>query len=250
MLRRSIWIPLIAIVVTLNGCTGAPTAGGVAPEPRPTSAPELENGTVVDGIRLGDPIDCVGPDCNTRLELATAEAISRHGLAPSAIGAAHFFLPYIPPGATLGGGGDIIVVLDLDDGSLAGIYTSCFRTCFVVDAQPVAPLTLGGANDHGPLVDPLVAAPVDCSTPDYPTCNDALQVAIATTTKNGFITPGTIADTHYYISYIPPGSPEAAALKAEYLVNFYIAGEHGTLAESAIGVDCGSGQCQSVTPPK
>jgi hypothetical protein len=249
-MRNSILVSLIAMTLTLIGCTRMPTAGGVAPEtssPAPTQQ-VLENGTVVDGIRLGTATDCAGPDCETRLKLATADAMSRHDLAPSAIGPAHFYLPYVPPGATLGSGGGYIVVLDLDDGSRAAVYTFCFTTCGVV-TQPLAPLTLEGSGDHGPLVDPVVEARLDCSSPDHPSCDEAVQVAIAAATTNGFIAPTTIADTHYYVVYVTPGSPEAAAFKAEYIVHFYIAGDHDNLAESAIGVYCGSGPCETVSLP-
>ncbi len=194
--------------------------------------------------------ECGGPECETRLKLATAEAISRHGLAPSAIGAAHFYMPYIPPGATLGSGGGLIVVFDVDDGSRAAIYTFCFDSCSVVDAQPVPPLALPSAADHGPQVDPFVQAPIACSSPDHPRCNEAAQVAIAAATTSGFIAPATIAKTHYYITYIPPGSPEAAVTKAEYMVSLYIAGEHDNLADTVIGVYCGSGPCNTLSSPQ
>jgi hypothetical protein len=250
MMRTRILVPLIALTFTLSGCIGTPTAGVVAPEASaPTTTQQvLDNGTVVDGIRLGTATDCAGPDCETRLKLATADAMSRHDLAASAIGPAHFYLPYVPPGATLGSGGGYIVVLDLDDGSRAAVYTFCFTTCGVV-TQSLAPLNLAGSGDHGPLVDPLVEARLDCSSPEHPSCNDAVQVAIATATTNGFIAPATIADTHYYVDYVTPGSPEAAAFEAEYIVHLYIAGDHDNLAESAIGVYCGSGPCQTVSLP-
>jgi hypothetical protein len=96
----------------------------------------------------------------------------------------------------------------------------------------------------------LVETPLDCSSPDYPTCNEAVQVAITTATTNGFIARATITDTHYYVVYVTPGSPEAAAFKADYIVHLYIAGDHDNLAESAIGVYCGSGPCQTVSLPK
>lgn len=251
-MRTTFMFSLMALLLTLIGCTRAPTAGGVAPTASSASAGAqnvLGNGTVVDDIRLGIATDCAGPDCATRVTLAKAAAIARHGLAPTAIGAAQFYMPYVAPGAALGSGGGLIVVFDLDDGSRSAVDTFCFTTCHVVDTQPVAPLTLPGPEDHGPLVDPLVEAPNDCSSPDHPTCNEALQVAIATATKNGFIAPATMAETHYYITYVIPCSPEAAASEAEYIVNLYIAGEHDTLGELAIGVYCGSGPCHPVSPP-
>lgn len=256
-MRTSILIASMALTLAITGCTSIPTRESVAPAasadssaPSAASQQVLENGTVVDDIRLGMATECGGPDCATRMKLATAEAISRHGLASSAIGAAHFYMPYIPPGTTLGTGGGLIVVFEIDDGSQAAIYTFCFDSCFVVNAQPVPPLTLPSPEDHGPLVDPLVEAPRDCSTPDHPACNGALRVAIDEATTNGFISPATIADTHYYIDYIAAGSPEAAAFKAEYIVHLYIPGDHDNLAETAIGVFCGSGPCQTVSLPK
>jgi hypothetical protein len=75
-----------------------------------------------------------------------------------------------------------------------------------------------------------------------------VRVAIDTATSNGFLTPGTIDDAHYYVTYVTPDSPEAGASKAEYIVHIYIAGEHETLAETAIGVRCGAGPCQAVSP--
>jgi hypothetical protein len=227
-------------------------AEGVAPSasgPSEAAQHELENGTVIDEIRLGTATDCAGPDCETRLKLATAEVTSRRGLAPSAIGAAQFYLPYVAPGAVLGSGGDLIVVFDLDDGSRSAVDTFCFTTCYVVDAQPVPPLTLPSPDDHGPMVDPLVEAPIDCSSPDHLTCNEAVQVAIATATKSGFIAPATMAQTHYYIRHVTPGSPESAAWDVEYIVNLYVAGEHDNLAEEVVGVTCGSDPCHAVSPP-
>jgi hypothetical protein len=253
MLLRSSLIRVMVLALTLTGCTSAPATGGVAPADSASSAATqeevLENGTVVDGVRLGVATDCAGPDCDTRLKLATAEVIARHGLVPGAIGEAQFYMPYIPPGATLGSGGGSIVVFDLDDGSRAAVYTFCFDSCSV-RTPTLAPLTLPPPDDHGPLVDPLVKAPIDCSSPDHPTCDEAMQVAIATATNSGFIAPATIADTHYYITYITPGSPEAAAFNVEYIVHLYVAGDHDNLAETAIGVYCGSEPCQAVSLPE
>jgi hypothetical protein len=257
MSRTRILIPLMALTLTLTGCTRAPTAGGVAPAASAASATTagsaaaqqvLENGTVIDDTLLGLATNCGGPDCDTRVKLATAEAIKRHGHTP--VGAAQFYMPYIPPGATLGSAGGLIVVFDLDDGSQAAVHTFCFDTCFVVNPQPGPPLTLPSPDDHGPLVDPSVKAPLDCSSPDHPTCNEAVQVAIAAATTNGFIAPATITATHYYIVYVTPGSPEATTFKVEYLINLYVAGDHDNLAESVIGVYCGSGPCHAVALPK
>lgn len=244
------FFPLLAVALVLGACSRAPTAEGVASPTSDASAAAqhvLENGTVVDGIRVGIATDCVGPDCDTRLKLATAAAIARHGLAPTALGAPQFYMPYITPGATLGSGGGAIVVFDLGDGSQVAVYTYCMDTCFVASPQPVRPPTLESPGDHGPLVDPLVEAPVDCSSADHPTCDDALQVAISTATKNGFIVPATMAKTHYYVTNVIPGSPEASASGAEYIVHFYIAGDHDNLAELAIGVSCGSGPCRAAS---
>jgi hypothetical protein len=243
---------LLLSLLPLTGCSSAPTPEHVVPGA--TGAPAasrdaLENGTVVDDIRLGIATDCAGPDCEARLKLATAEVIARHSVAPGAIGAAQFFVPYIPPGATLGSGGGLIVVFDLADGSRSAVYTFCFTTCAVVGPQPVAPLTLPSPEDHGPLVDPLVSAPTECSSPDHPTCNEALRVAIATATRIGFIAPATVEEMHYYISHITPGSPESAIWDVEYIVNFYVPSEHDTLAEQVVGVTCGSGSCHAVPPP-
>jgi hypothetical protein len=197
----------------------------------------------------GSPPIALGPIAKTRLKLATAEVISRHGVAPSAISAAQFFVPYVPPGATLGSGGGLIVVFDLADGSRSAVHTFCFTTCVVVGPQPVAPLTLPSPEDHGPMVDPLVSAPTQCSSPDHPTCDEAVQVAIATATESGFISPATMAETHYYIRSVIPGSPGSRGWDVEYIVNLYIAGEHDNLAEEVVGVTCGSGPCHAVSPP-
>ncbi len=259
MRRHSMLIPLVALTLTLTGCSSLATPGEAAPrtsEPAASTAAAptqqvLANGTVVDNIRLGIAVDCelvAGSECTTALNLATTEAAARHNLALTSIGAPHFYLPYSPPGAVLGGGSGYIVVLDLADGSQAAVYVYCFDRCQVIPPQPVRPMTLPSPDDHGPMVDPLVKAPSDCASPGHATCNEALQVAIATATNNGFLAPARIADAHYYIVYVSPGSPEAAASKAEYIVDFYIAGASDTLAETAIGVFCGSGPCQAVSP--
>lgn len=249
MSRGSVLNSLVVFTLsaTLIGCSRAETPAGAVPQA--TEGPQtLANGTVVDNIRVGTSIECApDPDCTTRVTLARAAAIERHGLAPNAIGAAHFFMPYIPPGATLGAGGSKIVVFDLDDGSQAAVNTFCMDTCYVVSPQPVQPLTLEGTSDHGPLVDPLVEAPRDCASADHPTCDEAVQVALDSATTNGFLAPDTKAEAHYYVIYIAPDSPEAAASKSEYIVDIYIAGEHDVLAETAIGVYCGSGTCQVVS---
>jgi hypothetical protein len=251
-MRISLRFALLVSLLALTGCSSAPMPERVAPVASgATSGPQsaLENGAVVDEIRLGIATDCAGSDCDTRLRLATAEVISKRGLAPSAIGPAEFYLPYVAPGATLGSGGGLILVFDVDEGSPAAVYTFCFTTCEIVDPQPASPMTLPSGVDHGPMVDPQVAAPVDCSSPDHPTCNEALRVAIATATEGGFIAPATVEEMHYYISYITPGSPESAVWDVEYIVNLYVPGEHDNLAEQVVGVTCGSGSCHSVPPP-
>jgi hypothetical protein len=246
-------ILVLALSLMLAGCSprlaipeeAAPAATETSPAV--THATPLANGTVVDGIRVGNSTECApDPDCPTRLALARAAAIERHHLAPSAIGPAHFYIPYIPPGATLGSGGGLIVVFDLEDGSQAAVHTHCFDGCIVVGLQPVQPLTLEEPNDHGPLVDPLVQNPSQCSSAEHPTCDEAVQVAIDTASANGFLTAANIVEAHYYVINVSPGSAEAAATKAEYIVDIYIAGAHGPLAETAIGVYCGSDPCQVV----
>jgi hypothetical protein len=242
------WLVMFALTLMLIGCSLLETLERAAPE---GSVPQngLSNGTVVDGIRVGNAIDCnADPDCATRVTLAKAAVIERHRLASAALGAANFYMPYIPPGATRGGGGGAIVVFDLEDGSQAAVYTYCMDGCFVVPPQPVVPLTPENPVDHGPLVDPLVLAPRDCGSSDNPTCNEAVQLAIDTATANGFLVPDTIADAHYYVINVTPGTPEAAASRAEYIVDVYIAGAHDVLAETAIGVYCGSGPCHVVSP--
>jgi hypothetical protein len=252
-------IPVVALALMLTGCSSLATTGGAAPrteEPGASAAPAagqqvLPNGTVVDNIRLGVAVDCglvAGSECTTALNLATTEAAARHNLASTSIGAAHFYLPYSPPGAVLGGGSGYVVVLDLADGSQAAVYVYCLDKCQVIPPQPVRPMTLASPDDHGPTVDPMVNAPVDCASPDHATCNEALQVAFATATSNGFLAPATIANAHYYITYVIPGSPEAASSKAEYIVHFYVAGASDTLAETSVGVSCQAGPCQAVSP--
>ena len=258
-MRRSPLCPLVALALSLMlvGCSRLPTAGEPSAE-MTQPGQVLANGTVVDDIRVGVPIECptTDPECETRLTLAKEAAVARHGLAPTAIGAARFYMTYLPPGAAYGSGAGAIVVLDLEDGSRAAVHTVCFDGCFVVEPQPVQPQTLEPAVDHGPQVDPFVEAPVDCASADRPTCNEAIKVAIATASEHGFLAPDTIADAHYCVTFLPPDSPEAAATKAEYIVDIYIAGDHDLLAETAIAVYCGSGPCQVVsstdrsTPPE
>lgn len=251
-MAKALLFALLLSLLALTGCSSPPMPEPVAPvasgaPPGPQRA--LENGTVVDEVRLGIATDCTGPDCETRLQLAKAEVIAKRGLAPSAVGAAEFYLPYVAPGATLGSGGGLILVFDIDDGSRGAAYTFCFTTCEIVNPQPASPMTLPTGVDHGPMVDPLVEAPVDCSSPDHPTCNEALRVAIATATQSGFIAPANVEEMHYYISYITPGSAESAARDVEYVVNLYVPGEHDNLAERVVGVTCGSVSCHAVSPP-
>lgn len=249
-LRRSVVRSLLVLALSLIliGCSRLPAAGEASPE---TTLPRqvLANGSVVDDIRVGIPIECpaTDPECETRLTLAKEATIARHGIAPTAIGAAHFYMTYLAPGAAYGSGSDAIVVFDLDDGSQAAIQTVCFDGCFVVEPQPLRPPTLEPAIDHGPLVDPFVEAPVDCASADHPTCNEAIKVAIASANEHDFLAPETVADDHYYVIFLPPDSPEAAATKAEYIVDIYVAGDHDLLAETAIAVYCGSGPCQVVS---
>jgi hypothetical protein len=248
MLRRWVLrsVVVLALSLPLIGCSMLAALVGAVPqvtEPQQT----LANGTVVDNIRVGNAADCAtDPDCATRIELAKDAVIERHGVPPSAIGAVQFYRPYLPPGAARGTGGFKIVVFDLEDGSQAAVNTFCMDSCSVVPRQPVQPLTLEGSGDHGPLVDPKVEAPLTCSSADHPACDEAVQVAIDRARAIDFVTSETIAKAHYYVIYVAPGTPEAAISKAEYIVDIYIAGEHDVLAETAIGVYCGSGPCQVV----
>jgi hypothetical protein len=236
---------LLALSLAAIACS---TPAAASPRPSGTQT-GLANGAVVDGIQVGEPIDCPvsQPDCETRLTMATAAAIARHDLAPTAIGRARFYLPYLQPGAAYGTGGGAIVVFDLQDGSQAAVHTFCFDGCSVVGVQPVAPESLAPVVDHGPLVDPFVSKPADCQSDAQPMCNQAFEVAIAAATKRGILTAATIADAHYYVTFYAAGSPEATALKAEYLVDVYVAGPHGPTAEVGIAVSCTSGSCRAVS---
>jgi hypothetical protein len=158
-------IPLVALTLVLTGCSSLATPGGAAPrtsEPAASAAPAaaqqvLANGTVVDNIRLGVAVDCklvAGSECTTALNLATTEAAGRHNLPLTSIGAPHFYLPYSPPGAALGGGGGYIVVLDLADGSQAAVYVYCFDRCQVIPPQPVRPMTLPSPGGYDTLIWP------------------------------------------------------------------------------------------------
>lgn len=239
----------LGMLTALVGCSVAATSNpskASEGESVSVSAASLSDGSVVDGIRVGEPIDCVGPDCAIRIELAEEAAMSRHGVPSSALGAPNFYLPHIPAGAALGTGGGSIVVFDVDDGSMVAVHTYCFSDCFVVEVQPVPSLKAGVGNDHGPLVDPLVDSPVGCSTTEQPACDEAVQVAIAAATRDGFLAKGDDRTTHYYVTYFAPDSSEAEALQAEYLVNFYVAGDHGPIHETAIAVDCSAGSCVRV----
>jgi hypothetical protein len=132
---------VVLALLILVGCSWLPAAGEASPGATQIGQ-VLANGSVVDDIRVGVPIECPAtrPECETRLALAKEAAISRHAIAPTAIGAAHFYLTYLAPGAAYGSGGGAIVVFDLDDGSQAAVHTVCFDSCFVVDPQPVRPL--------------------------------------------------------------------------------------------------------------
>jgi hypothetical protein len=249
MSRRSILhsLTVLGLSLALIGCSRLETSAGATPQ---AAEPEqvLANGTVVDDIRVGLATECVtDPDCEKRLTLAKDAAIERHGLAPSAIGEARFYWPYLPPGAARGSGGFRIVVFDLDDGSQAAVTTFCMHDCIVMDPQPVQPPTLEGTSDHGPLVDPLVETPPDCASADHPSCNEAVKVAIENATATGFLSADLIADAHYYVTLVPPDVPVSAASKVEYIVDIYIAGPQDVLGETAIGVYCGSEPCQVVT---
>ena len=236
---------VLALSFALIGCSGVPTAPD-APRASTGRGDGLANGSVVDNIRLGNPIDCpnIDPECETRLTLAKKAAIERHGIDASAIGEAHYYLTYLPPGAAYGSSGGMVVVFDLADGSQAAVQTVCFHGCYVVDPQPVAPRELPPVADHGPLVDPLVEKPADCASADHPTCDEAVAAAIAAATKIGFLAPPTSADTHYHVTFTP--AAQVPQIQAEYVVDMYVAGPHDVLAEMAFGVSCDSGPCQVV----
>jgi len=246
-------IPQLRKIVASAGLALLVAGCGSAASPSPSSAPlasgVLANGSIVDGIRVGEPIDCPVsvPDCETRLTMATDAVIARHSVAPSAIGHVQFYLPYLQPGATYGSGGGAIVVFDLQDGSQAAVHTFCMDSCLVVGAQPVAPESLPPAVDHGPLVDPFVKNPVACRSDGEPACDEAVTVAIEAATAAGVLTADTISDAHYYVTYYPAGSPEATALKAQYLVDIYVASPQGSTAEVGIAVSCASGSCDAVS---
>jgi hypothetical protein len=234
-------------------CAGSPPGAGSQPESTGAAGLAQEGdtlaaGEIVDAIRVGSAMDCLGPDCAERLSLAKDAAIKRHSLTPAALGPASFYQPYLPPGGGYGSGGGMSVVFDLQDGSRAAVETFCFDTCFVVDPQPVAPVALPTVEDHGPLVDPVVASPIDCASAKLPMCNEAVAVAIETATSDGLIKAATISDTHYYTRPVDPGSPEAEA-GADYVVTVYGAGDHEVVEERAIPVSCASGRCVALSLP-
>lgn len=235
-----------ALALILAACSGPSNAGSAAPAGQ--SPGTLAIGTVVDDIRVGEAFECgsANPECDVRLRLAREAAIQRHGLTPDAIGAARFYLTYLPPGAAYGSGSNAIVVFDVDDGSQVAVETSCFDGCFVVDPQPVTPATLPPAVDHGPLVDPGVEAPVDCDSTEHPTCNDAVAAAIASAREHGLITAETMATTHYYVTNLASNS-SGAVDQTTYLVDVYVAGDRDVLSEAGVLVGCSSGSCQVVS---
>lgn len=245
MLRTAVLPALVAVVAS---CSSFSNGGLESPAVSPTN--ELAtNGSVVDSIRIGAPIDCpdTDPECVDRLTLAKEAVIERHRIDSTTIGAARFYLSYLAPGAEHGGGGGAIVVFDLEDGSQAAVLTVCFDGCHVVDPQPLAPLEIPPSTDHGPLIDPLVKEQVDCTSADYPSCNEAVSVAIAAATQSQIITVDTVATAHYYVTYMPLQQAESSAKEAEYVIDIYVAGEHDVLAEISVEVSCGLGPCEVVS---
>jgi hypothetical protein len=250
---RNIGFRLLALCVAsaiLVACTGARTGSSSGPASTESPAPAAEglaNGTVVDGVPVGLSTGCVGPDCDQSLALARNEAAKKHGVSPDALGPPSFYEPYLVPGSTSGGGGGLVVVFALQNGSLAAVETFCFDTCAVVNPSSVSPLPPSSVQDHGPLVDPFVGAPTTCSSAEHPLCDDAVAAAIATATSDGLIKDATKGDTHYWVSPVDPGSPEAGS-GADFVVTIYVAGTHDVVAERAIPVSCGASHCTAMAP--
>lgn len=141
-MRRSmsgLLLLLLALFLTMTGCTRLPTeAGAAATEPAALPSP-----TMVGGHQLGPVIDC-STTCKDVLSFAETSAISTLSLDPVAIMNHVVYAPFIPAGMTSSGGG-YVVVYDLNDGSQLAIRVHCgVGDCQVVPPQPI---------DLGPPVD-------------------------------------------------------------------------------------------------
>jgi hypothetical protein len=142
----------LVLTLTLTACSRAPTAGGAQP------IGQLANGTVIDGIQVGTPIDCAAPaDCSDVLSFAQTAAIKTRGLDPSAIADTSVYTPYVPDNMVSTGGG-FVVVYDLIDGSKMAIRAHCgVGPCQVVPLQPLVdtpPVPSDYSNPEGGSPDP------------------------------------------------------------------------------------------------
>jgi hypothetical protein len=97
----------------------------------PIATAELANGDIVDGYMVGPILDC-STGCDDALTFAKTSAVESRGLDVSTIKEVHVFRPFMPAGASSGGGGGYIVVYDLADGSRMATGVYCFDRCQLV----------------------------------------------------------------------------------------------------------------------
>ncbi len=132
MPRRSLLVLVLAILVV--GCSGS--IGGAGPQ---TARPsQLANGAVVDGIQVGDPIDCAAStNCAEALKFAETTAIKTGLLVSTSIADTSVYKPYVPDGMADTGGG-YVVAYGLHDGSQVAIRVHCgVGPCQIVPLQPL-----------------------------------------------------------------------------------------------------------------
>jgi hypothetical protein len=97
----------------------------------PIATAELVNGDIVDGYMVGPILDC-STGCDDALTFAKTSAVESRGLDVSTIKEVHVFRPFMPAGASSGGGGGYIVVYDLADRSRMATGVYCFDRCQLV----------------------------------------------------------------------------------------------------------------------
>ena len=247
-LPKSRCLAVAAMILLGAGCSspssGAPLETRLSTGPAANAGSALDPGAIVDGHQIGEPMDCVD-GCDAALALAN-ETANERGLDPRSIEATSVYAPFVPDGAASTGGG-YIVVYWVTDGSRIAIRVHCgVGACQVIAPQPALPAALPSPNDHGPLVDPLVEAPVGCSKPGLETCDEAVAVAVESAIDDGFIGADTLGDAHYYVTPIDPSWLQDGAPHVDDVVTIYVAGDHENVAETAIGVDCTTGTCRVI----
>lgn len=127
-------LAVLALLLTLAGCSRLPTAAGAA-----TAAPDpaiLPDGAIIDGHQVGSILDCTNR-CEDVLSFAEASAIATRGLDPEAVMDIRVYSTFLQPGMQRTGGG-YVVVYDLAGGVRMAIRVHCgVGDCLLVEPQPI-----------------------------------------------------------------------------------------------------------------